>query len=81
MCGLDGQPNLMKFSRHDPWVSTIVYIYIYIYIYIYHTWWGKEDLKISIKIGLKNCGSMCRGSTLNMAKPGPEHLLVNCKHI
>ena len=23
----------------------------------------------------------CRGSTLNMAKPGPEHLLVNCKHI
>ena len=26
-------------------------------------------------------GSLCRGSTLNMAKPGPEHLLVNCKHI
>ena len=23
----------------------------------------------------------CRGSTLNMAKPGPEHLLINCKHI
>ena len=23
----------------------------------------------------------CRGSTLNMAKPGPERLLVNCKHI
>ena len=23
----------------------------------------------------------CRGSTLNMAKPGPEHLIVNCKHI
>ena len=23
----------------------------------------------------------CRGSTLNMAKPGPEHILVNCKHI
>ena len=31
---------------------------------------------------LKNLGrSLCRGSTLNMAKPGPEHLLVNCKHI
>ena len=25
--------------------------------------------------------SHCRGSTLNMAKPGPEHILVNCKHI
>ena len=24
---------------------------------------------------------LCRGSTLNMAKPGPEHLLINCKHI
>ena len=25
--------------------------------------------------------AVCQGSTLNMAKPGPEHLLINCKHI
>ena len=26
-------------------------------------------------------GDSCPGSTLNMAEPGSEHLLINCKHI
>ena len=26
-------------------------------------------------------GGACRGSALNIAKSGPEHLSVNCKHI
>ena len=39
--------------------------------------WGMGAC-MSVCVSMCTC---CRGSTLNMAKPGPEHILVNCKHI
>ena len=38
---------------------------------------NSEMVRTITEVGIEDC----QGSTLNMAKPGPEHLLVNCKHI